>query len=104
MSPTENVSFLGSAIADHFTVIAKETCRLPRQAGPFAWLSLDSEAGQLYWTCMELAGAYSAANHDCIHENVARALRLKPLAKISNHQQRVGLLRITRSRQDHVAP
>ena len=76
---------LGAAIADHFTAIAKETCRLPRQAGPFAWLSLDSEAGQLYWTCMELAGAYSAANHDCIHDNVARALRLKPLAKISNH-------------------
>jgi len=76
---------LGAAIADHFTAIAKETCRLPRQAGPFAWLCLDSEAGQQYWTCMELAGAYSAANHDCIHENVARALRLKPLANISNH-------------------
>ena len=76
---------LGAAIADHFTAIAKATCRLPRLAGPFAWLSLDSEAGQQYWTCMELAGAYSAANHDCIHENVARALRLKPLANISNH-------------------
>lgn len=76
---------LGAAIADHFTAIAKETCRLPKQAGPFAWLSLGSEVGQLYWTCMELAGAYSVANHDCIHENVARALRLKPLANISNH-------------------
>ena len=65
--------------------IAKETCRHPRQAGPVAWLSLDSEVGQQYWACMELAGTYSAANHDCIHENVARALRLKPLAKISNH-------------------
>ena len=76
---------LGAAIADYFTSIAKETCRLPRQAGPFAWLTLDSEAGQEYWKCMELAGAYSAANHDCIHQNVARALRLKPLANISNH-------------------
>ncbi len=76
---------MGAAIADHFTTIAKETCRLPRQAGPFAWLSLDSEAGQEYWKCMEIAGAYSAANHDCIHQNVARALRLKPLANISNH-------------------
>ena len=76
---------LGAVIADHYTVIAKETCRLPRQAGPFAWLSLDSEAGQEYWTCMEIAGAYSAVNHDCIHENVARALRLKPLANVSNH-------------------
>ena len=76
---------LGAAIADHFTAIAKATCHLPRLAGPFAWLNLDSEAGQQYWTCMELAGAYSAANHDCIHENVARALRLKPLVNISNH-------------------
>lgn len=76
---------LGAAIADHFIAIAKATCCLPRLAGPFAWLNLDSEAGQQYWTCMELAGAYSAANHDCIHENVARALRLKPLANISNH-------------------
>ena len=76
---------LGAAIADHFTAIAKATCRLPRLAGPFAWLSMDSEAGQQYWACMEIAGAYSAANHDCIHENVARALRLKPLVNISNH-------------------
>jgi tRNA-splicing ligase RtcB len=76
---------LGAAIADHFTAIAKETCRLPRQAGPFAWLSMDSDIGQEYWACMEIAGAYSAANHDCIHQNVARALRLKPLANISNH-------------------
>lgn len=76
---------LGAAIADHYTTVAKETCRLPRQAGPFAWLNLNSEAGQQYWTCMELAGAYSAVNHDYIHENVARALRLKPLATISNH-------------------
>lgn len=76
---------LGSAIADHFTTIAKDTCRLPRQAGPFAWLGLDTEAGQQYWTCMEIAGAYSAANHDYIHQNVIRALRLKPLANVCNH-------------------
>ena len=39
---------LGAAIAEHFTQIAKETCRLPREAGPFAWLDLNSEAGELY--------------------------------------------------------
>ena len=76
---------LGAAIADYYTGIAKETCRLPRQAGPFAWLSLNSEAGQEYWRCMEIAGEYSAANHECIHYNVAKALRLKPLASVSNH-------------------
>ena len=76
---------LGAAIADYYTGIAKETCRLPRQAGPFAWLSLNSEAGQEYWKCMEIAGEYSAVNHECIHHNVAKALRLKPLANVSNH-------------------
>ena len=76
---------LGASIADYYTEIAKETCRLPRQAGPFAWLSLKSEAGQEYWKCMEIAGEYSAVNHECIHYNVAKALRLKPLASVSNH-------------------
>ena len=76
---------LGAAIADYYTGIAKETCRLPRKAGPFAWLSLNSEAGQEYWKCMEIAGEYSAVNHECIHLNVAKALRLKPLANVSNH-------------------
>ena len=76
---------LGAAIADYYTAIAKETCKLPRQAGPFAWLSLNTEAGQEYWKCMEIAGEYSAVNHDCIHYNVTKALRLKPLANVSNH-------------------
>ena len=76
---------LGAGIADYYTAIAKDTCRLPRQAGPFAWLNLNSEAGQEYWKCMEIAGEYSAANHDSIHYNVAKALRLKPLVNVSNH-------------------
>lgn len=76
---------LGAAIADYYTAVAKETCRLTRQAGPFAWLSLNSEAGQEYWECMEIAGEYSSVNHECIHYNVTKALRLKPLANISNH-------------------
>jgi tRNA-splicing ligase RtcB len=76
---------LGAAIADYYTGIAKEICRLPRQAGPFAWLSLNNEVGQEYWKCMEIAGEYSAVNHECIHLNVAKALRLKPLGNVSNH-------------------
>ena len=34
---------------------------------------------------MEIAGEYSAINHECIHYNVAKALRLKPLMTVSNH-------------------
>lgn len=76
---------LGAAIADLYTAIAKETCLLPRQAGPFAWLGLKSEAGQEYWKCMEIAGEYAAINHQIIHYNMTKAMRLKPLATISNH-------------------
>jgi len=76
---------LGAAIADYYTGVAKETCRLPRQAGPFAWLSLNSEAGEEYWKCMQIAGEYSVANHESIHYYMAKALRLKPLANVSNH-------------------
>ena len=76
---------LGAAIADFYTSIAKETCLLPRQAGPFAWLSRNSEAGIEYWKCMEIAGEYAAVNHEAIHQNVAKAMRLKPLISISNH-------------------
>lgn len=76
---------LGAAIADVYTSIAKETCMLPRQAGPFAWLNMTSEAGQEYWKCLKIAGEYAAANHQFIHENVAKAMRLKPLITVSNH-------------------
>ena len=76
---------LGAAIAEHFTAIAKAQCRLPREAGPFAWLDLDSEEGEMYWRCMEIAGEYSAVCHELIHRNVAQGMRLQPLANVSNH-------------------
>ena len=76
---------LGAGIADYYTTIAKETCHLSRKAGPFAWLSLNSDAGQEYWKCMEIAGEYSAINHEFIHYHVAKTLRLKPLVTVSNH-------------------
>lgn len=75
---------LGAAIAEYFTQIAKESCRLPREAGPFAWLDLNTEAGEQYWRCMEMAGEYSAACHELIHCNVAQGMRLQPLANVSN--------------------
>lgn len=76
---------LGAAIADYYTAIAKQICLLPRQAGPYAWLSLKIEAGQEYWKCMEMAGGYAAVNHEQIHYNVGKAMRLEPLICIRNH-------------------
>lgn len=75
----------GAEIAEYYTKVAKDTCKLPREAGPFVWLDINSAAGEEYWHCMTLAGEYSAVNHQIIHENVAKALRLKPVINVSNH-------------------
>ncbi|QEM12897.1 RtcB family protein [Mucilaginibacter rubeus] len=76
---------LGANIARHYTQIAMETCKLPREAQPLAWLDLDTEAGQEYWLSMNLAGDYAKACHDRIHANLLKALGLKALAKVENH-------------------
>lgn len=75
----------GAEIAEFYTGVAKETCRLPREAGPFVWLDMKSTAGEEYWHCMILAGEYSAVNHRFIHDNVTKSLRLRSLMNISNH-------------------
>ena len=76
---------LGTEIARRYSDMAREQCRLPREAGHFAWLSMDSEAGQAYWTSMNLAGDYAKACHERIHLNIATSLGLKILKAIGNH-------------------
>lgn len=76
---------LGADIARHYTQIAMDTCKLPREAQPLAWLDLDTEAGQEYWLSMNLAGDYAKACHERIHTNLLKALGLKALAKVENH-------------------
>lgn len=76
---------LGSAIARHYTQIAMNTCKLPRQAQQLAWLDMDSEAGQEYWLTMTLAGDYAKACHERIHANLLTALGLTPLHVVENH-------------------
>ncbi|MDR2474274.1 MAG: RtcB family protein [Bacteroidales bacterium] len=76
---------LGTEIARHYSEIARERCRLPREAGHFAWLDMDSEAGQAYWMSMNLAGDYAKACHECIHRNLAKALGLNIMKTIGNH-------------------
>lgn len=76
---------MGAAIAVQYSQIAREVCKLPREAGHFAWLDLDSEAGQEYWMSMNLAGDFAIACHERIHINLSKALGLKALGNISNH-------------------
>jgi len=76
---------LGSAIARHYTQIAMNTCKLPRQAQQLAWLDMNSEAGQEYWLTMTLAGDYAQACHERIHANLLNALGLNALHVVENH-------------------
>ncbi|HEY4150091.1 MAG TPA: RtcB family protein [Chitinophagaceae bacterium] len=76
---------LGATVAQHYTKIAMDTCKLPREAQQLAWLDLNSEAGQEYWLSMNLAGDYAKACHDRIHANLLKALGLQCLAMVENH-------------------
>jgi tRNA-splicing ligase RtcB len=76
---------LGANVAQHYTRIAMDACKLPREAQQLAWLDMNSEAGQEYWLSMNLAGDYAKACHDRIHANVLKALGLKAITTIENH-------------------
>ena len=76
---------LGANIAQHYTRIAMDVCRLPREAQQLAWLDMDSEAGQEYWLSMNLAGEYAKACHDRIRINLLKALGLQAITIVENH-------------------
>jgi tRNA-splicing ligase RtcB (3'-phosphate/5'-hydroxy nucleic acid ligase) len=76
----------GAQVAQHYSRLARERHpELPRELSHLAWLDLSSEAGQEYWTAMELMGAYAAANHELIHASMARALAVEVLLDVENH-------------------
>lgn len=76
---------LGASIAQHYTQLAMDFCKLPKHAQHLAWFTLDSEPGQEYWRAMNLAGDYAKACHDRIAINLCRALDLKVITTIGNH-------------------
>jgi len=75
----------GANIAKHYTKLAMESCRLPKDAKHLAWLDMDSEIGMEYWLAMNLAGDYASACHDHIHRRLAKALGESPIEKVENH-------------------
>ncbi|MEO8607693.1 MAG: RtcB family protein [Chloroflexota bacterium] len=77
---------VGYKIANHYSTLAMSLMPgLPAYVKHLAWLALDGENGQEYWEAMHLAGEFASANHHVIHERVARAAGLTPVASIENH-------------------
>ncbi|WP_437922209.1 RtcB family protein [Sphingobacterium sp. LRF_L2] len=76
---------LGATIADYYTKLAKDHCKLPYLAKNLAYLDLNTAEGQEYWIAMNLAGDYASACHEIIHAKVKHALQVDTLAKIENH-------------------
>ncbi len=76
---------LGANIANHYTRLAIEKRRLPKEAKHLAWFTLDEEEGIEYWLAMNLAGDYASACHHVIHEKIAKQLGRKPVKMVENH-------------------
>ena len=87
---------VGFKIANAYTEIAQ---RLHPQLDPavrhLAWLPLESEAGQEYWTAMELAGRFASANHYVIHHRVAKEAGMEELAVVENHHNYAWLEKLS---------
>ena len=76
----------GAAVCEHYSRVAKESHpELPRELSTLAWLDLTSQAGVEYWAAMNLMGEYAAANHACIHREIARHVGAEVLLDIENH-------------------
>jgi tRNA-splicing ligase RtcB (3'-phosphate/5'-hydroxy nucleic acid ligase) len=77
----------GAAVCDYYSKLAFGLRRaaLPSELLRLAWLSLDSQEGQEYWNAMELMGQYAAANHACIHRQIAENLGAQVLFDLENH-------------------
>lgn len=93
-APTQFVGLLthsgsrgvGYAVANHYMKVAEqETKRIAQVPRYYEWLDLEREAGQEYWTAMELCGAFASANHHVIHELFARRSGLAVATQVENH-------------------
>ena len=58
---------------------------LPKELKHIAWLTLDEEDGQEYWSAMNLMGRYAAANHELIHKHIAKKVGARVILDIENH-------------------
>lgn len=76
----------GASVCDHYSQLAmSQHPGLPKDLSYLAWLDLNSQAGQEYWEAMNLMGRYAAANHECIHRHVIKALGGRAIGHVENH-------------------
>src|SRR6266700_2544494 len=76
----------GATVADRYSKLAMDLRpELPPELRRLAWLDLDSDPGREYWAAMNLMGQYAHANHEVIHQKIARALNSKVIAGVENH-------------------
>ncbi|MEP0548116.1 MAG: RtcB family protein [Rhodothermales bacterium] len=76
---------VGAIIADRYSKWAREATPLPKDLQSLAWLGLDTELGQEYWTSMNLAGRFASACHHTMHEALAASLGLERVVAVENH-------------------
>ena len=77
---------VGYAIANHYMrLAAQETAKTARVPKMYEWLSLETEAGQEYWSAMELAGDFAQANHEVIHAAFLNRTGLTAFRTVQNH-------------------
>ena len=77
---------VGYALATHYmSLAALESARTARVPKMYEWLDLDGDAGQEYWSAMELAGDFARACHEVIHAAFSRRSGLTPLMTVENH-------------------
>lgn len=76
----------GGNVARFYSKLAMDRHpELPRELIHLAWLDMDTQEGQEYWSAMHLMGLYAAANHELIHKRVVAHLGAQALASIENH-------------------
>ena len=76
---------VGAQIANKYSKLARQATPLPRELQNLAWLDLDSDLGQAYWTSMELAGRFASACHHVLHDALGAALGIECAASVENH-------------------
>ncbi len=79
----------GAAVCQRYSDIARRKLTHRFKEDPqlrhLAWLMMNDEDGQAYWSAMNLMGQYAAANHEVIHRNVTKLAGAKRLETIENH-------------------